>query len=136
MDKTNNAIVGYLAGTMAGVLSGCIVGWLAVLFEQEAILEGSSQDQWFSVVTIIWFVGLIAGWLVGSFEDLWFRIAGAGWFVGWIASALANVFAYCLFESIFTDYPGWVCGWVIGCIVGAVSGWYAGALTELDLGDN
>jgi hypothetical protein len=136
MDKTNNAIVGYLAGTMAGVLSGCIVGWLAILAKQESIMEGAAQDQWFSVVTIIWFVGLIAGWIVGSLNDMRLRIAGAGWVAGWIVSAVANIFAYYLFESIFTDYPGWACGWFIGCIVGAISGWYAGALTKLNLGDN
>ena len=69
MDKTNNAILGYLAGSMAGVLAGCITGWTVILAEQSAIYNIKEQSNWFSFSYFVWFVGLLGGWFLSAMPD-------------------------------------------------------------------
>ena len=132
MDKTNNAILGYLAGAMAGVLAGCITGWTVILAEQSAIYNIKEQSNWFSFSYFVWFVGLLGGWFLSALPDARLRIIGAGWLTAWIFSTAVNVLFLLVFEKMFLSYPQWASGWFIGCIVGAICGWYSGIIAEVD----
>jgi len=135
MDKTNNAILGYLAGAMSGVFAGCITGWLFVLVEQSVIDDINDQSNWFSFSYFVWFIGLLGSWFLSAWPDARLRLIGASWLTAWIFSTVANILFLLIFEKVFLSYPQWASGWFIGCIVGAISGWYSGIVAAVDSND-
>ena len=135
MDKTNNAILGYLAGAMSGVFAGCITGWLFVLVEQSVIYDINDQSNWFSFSYFVWFIGLLGSWFLSAWPDARLRLIGASWLTAWIFSTVANILFLLIFEKVFLSYPQWASGWFIGCIVGAISGWYSGIVAAVDSND-
>jgi len=135
MDKTNNAILGYLAGAMSGVFAGCITGWLFVLVEQSVIYDINEQSNWFSFSYFVWFIGLLGSWFLSAWPDARLRLIGASWLTAWIFSTVANILFLLIFEKVFLSYPQWASGWFIGCIVGAISGWYSGIVAAVDSND-